>query len=132
MNQLKSSAPARLALIVVLGVVVQFITHSSWFAIGLLVTYFAAKEIVVLVLPSGVGGALLAVEPRLRISALVCDNAGFLAALAGYFMLPGASPGDAGTVARFAGFEAAVIVLVTAWGLIAAAAFRRSAGTVQL
>ncbi|MDB5072823.1 MAG: hypothetical protein JWM87_3934 [Candidatus Eremiobacteraeota bacterium] len=132
MKLLKSSAPARLVLVVVIAVVVQFVTHASWFAIALLVTYFAAKEIVSLVLPPGVAPALLAAEPRLRFAALVCDNAGFLAAFAGYFVLAGAPLSDAGTVARFAAFGAAVIVLVAAWGLVGAAALRRTAGAVKL
>ena len=54
-------------MVVVLAIVVQFLTHSSWFAIGLIATYFVAKEIAGVVLGAGVGPALLAAQPRVRV-----------------------------------------------------------------
>ncbi len=127
----QSSAPLRLGLVAVIAVVVQFVTHSSWLAIGLLVTYFVAKEVAGMVLRPGVAAALLGAEPRVRVAALVCDNLGFLAALLGYFGLQNALPADAAVVARFAAFEAAVIGFVAAWAMIAGAALRRASGAVK-
>jgi hypothetical protein len=127
MQQLGSSAPLRLALVVVLAVVVQFVTHASWFAIALLVTYFAAKEIVGVVQRPGVPAALLGAERAWRIAALATDNLAFFAALLGFFSLQNSLAADGGTLGRFAAFEGTVIVFVAAWGMIGAAALRRSA-----
>jgi hypothetical protein len=133
MNQLLSSAPVRLALVVAIAVVVQFVTHSSWFAIAVLVTYFVAKEIVGLMLGPGVAEAARAVEPRWRMAASVCDNLGFLTGLLGYFALQSAAPADGGTLWRFVAFEGGVVVLVAAWAIIVAAILRRvAAGAVKV
>jgi hypothetical protein len=132
MKLLARSAPMRLVLIVVIAVVVQFVTHSSWLAIGLLVTYFVAKEIAGIVLGPGAAPTLLAAQPRVRIAAYACDNLGFLAALLGYFALQNALPADGAVLVRFAAFEAAVIVFVGVWAMIAAAAMRRAAGVVKI
>jgi hypothetical protein len=131
MKPFQQSAPLRLALVVVIAVVVQFVTHSSWLAIGLLVTYFVAKEIAGMVLGPRAGTALLSAAPRVRVAAIACDNLGFLAALLGYFALQNALPADGAVVARFAAFEVAVIVFVAAWAMVAAAALRRASGVVK-
>jgi len=130
MQRLGSSAPLRLALVVVIAVVVQFVTHASWFAIVLLVTYFAAKEIVGLVQRPGVPAALLGADRTWRIAAIACDNLAFFAALLGFFSLQNASA-DGATLWRFAAFEAAVIVFVAAWGMIGAAALRRTSAVAK-
>jgi hypothetical protein len=132
MQRLGSSAPLRLALVVVLAVVVQFVTHASWFAIALLVTYFAAKEIVGMVQRPGVAAALLGADRVWRIAAIACDNMAFFAALLGFFSLQNALAADGGTLGRFAAFEAVVIVFVAAWGMIGAAALRRSSAVAKV
>jgi hypothetical protein len=132
MQQLGSSAPLRLALMVVLAVVVQFVTHASWFAIALLVTYFVAKEIVGLVQRPGVPAALLGTDRAWRIAAIACDNMAFFAALLGFFSLQNALAADGRTLGRFAAFEAAVIVFVAAWGMIGAAALRRASAVAKV
>ena len=132
MRRFAESVPLRLGLIAVIGIVAQFVTHASWLAIAVLVTYFAAKEIVGAVQRPGAAGALLAGESGRRIAAIACDNGAFFAAILGFFTLQNAALADGGTVARFAAFEAVVIVLVVAWGMIGAAALRRSLGPIKV
>jgi hypothetical protein len=131
MRQLGSSAPLRLALVVALAVVVQFVTHASWFAIALLVTYFVAKEIVGIVQRPGVPAALLGADRGWRIAAIACDNLAFFAALLGFFSLQNSAAADGGTLGRFAAFEMAVIVFVAAWGMIGLAALRRTSAVTK-
>jgi hypothetical protein len=132
MKPFQQSAPLRLALLVVIAVVVQFVTHSSWLAIGLLVTYFAAKEIAGLVLGPGAGDVKLTAAPRVRVAAMLFDNLGFLVALLGYFSLQNALPAGGAVLARFAAFDAAVVVFVAAWAIVASIAMRRAAGVVKV
>ena len=133
MELLAKSAPVRLAVVIVVAVVVQLITHVSWFAMALLVTYFVAKEIVGMVLRTGPAAVLIAAEPRLRVAAFAFDNLAFLAAIAGFFLLQRMSPSSDGfSLGRFAAFELAVIVFVAAWGMIAAVAIRRAAGVAKV
>jgi hypothetical protein len=131
MQQLGSSAPLRLALVVVIAVVVQFVTHASWFAIVLLMTYFVAKEIVGFVQRPGVPAALLGADRGWRIAALTCDNMAFFAALLGFFSLQNATSADVATLVRFAAFEGGLIVFVAAWGMIGTAALRRSSAVAK-
>jgi hypothetical protein len=132
MQQLGSSAPLRLALVAVIAAIVQFVTHASWFAIALLVTYFVAKEIVGVVQRPGVAAALLGADRAWRIAAITCDNMAFFAALLGFFSLQNALAADGATLVRFAAFEAALIVFVAAWGMIGAAALRRSSTVAKV
>jgi hypothetical protein len=132
MQQLGSSAPLRLGLVVVIAFVVQFVTHASWFAIALLVTYFVAKEIVGLVQRPGVPAALLGADRSWRIAAITSDNLAFFAALLGFFSLQNALVADVGTLGRFAAFEGALIVFVAAWGMIGTTALRRSSAVAKI
>jgi hypothetical protein len=126
------SAPLRLAVVVVIALAVRYFTHTSWFAMALLVTYFVAKEIAGIVLRTGPAAALLKAKPRLRVAAFAFDNLAFLTAIAGLFMMQKEESLDQAAVLRFAAFESAVIVFVAAWGVVAAVAFRRAAGTAKV
>ena len=133
MELLARSALVRLAIVVVIAVVVQMITHVSWFAMALLVTYFVAKEIVGMMLRTAPAVVLIAAEPRLRVAAFAFDNLAFLAAIVGFFLLQRmSSSSDGFSLGRFAAFELAVIVFVAGWGMVAATAIRRGAGVAKV
>ncbi len=126
--RLFASAPVRIGLVILIAVAVQIVSHSWWLAIVLPVSYFVAKEIAGMVQPN-LGPVLIGGEPRLRIAAFVCDNAAFVAALLGYFLLQNV-PLEGPPLGRFAAFEAIVIACVAAWAYIGAVAGRRSSRAV--
>jgi hypothetical protein len=126
MRAFASSPPFRWALTLVLAVVVQRFTHWSWLSIAPLVTYLGAKEVAGAVWP-GAAGALLGADRTLRIAAFAFDNLGYGAAIFALFAFASASPGDGGALWQFAAVEAAVVLLVAAWGFVGAAALQRSA-----